>query len=459
MESSSSFDSLAPLIPNNGPARIPPQLRAMRHFVDIQARNLKVLGNNSLMHSYFSLHAILEAAQTQEAPTEEPFYVSEIVYFCNNPHWCALPNSLPEYEKFYLVIWDCSSHPLQVVQKITVVLKDLKYIESDSFSFPENTILFKLVDGLYTFKETRNDLIATNQMQKQSIKQQNQQLLPATKLSMTRKDFLSILEKKKELLGKQEQQKMIFYDLEQKLQRKKEYFELIKKRDEMRDQVKQLRQDYQRTKEIIESEGAVVNQNSEKLLPVANEIKQNIQNNTQQQQILSKLQPLCAEKSKEYEKIMFNIKVDVLELIHQLRNIYPIARQATKDPLTICGLPLPSTDYSNHDEELIAVALGHVCHAVFLLSKYLDVPLRYQMIYRCSRSAIIMDEVSHKGQYPLYSKGVDKTRFDYAVFLLNKNLEQLSNSQKLDAKSKDTLPNLLQLFDHLEAQLAQMKTT
>ena len=35
-------------------------------------------------------------------------------------------------------------------------------------------------------------------------------------------------------------------------------------------------------------------------------------------------------------------------------------------------------------------------------------------------------------QYPLYSRGVDRTRFEYGVFLLNKNIEQLLHSQGLE---------------------------
>jgi hypothetical protein len=54
------------------------------------------------------------------------------------------------------------------------------------------------------------------------------------------------------------------------------------------------------------------------------------------------------------------------------------------------------------------------------------VPLRYPMLPMCSRSSI-KDVISNIGRYPLYSKGVDRTRFEYGVFLLNKNLEQVSD--------------------------------
>lgn len=33
--------------------------------------------------------------------------------------------------------------------------------------------------------------------------------------------------------------------------------------------------------------------------------------------------------------------------------------------------------------------------------------------------------------FPLYGRGVDRYRFDYGVFLLNKNIEQVSSCMRL----------------------------
>lgn len=66
-----------------------------------------------------------------------------------------------------------------------------------------------------------------------------------------------------------------------------------------------------------------------------------------------------------------------------------------------------------------------------MIAKYLQLPLRYPIIPMCSRS-IICDEISQQtsSKFPLYSRGVDRTRFEYGVFLLNKNVEQVNNSLK-----------------------------
>ena len=146
------------------------------------------------------------------------------------------------------------------------------------------------------------------------------------------------------------------------------------------------------------------------------------------------------------------------KLIKEMTSIYPITNSTDGKCLTINGFRLPNSDFTGCDEEQIATALGNfllffflnfilffsvnflffffiylfinvigiVCHILLQVSKYLDVPLRYPMIPMCSRS-VIRDDISQQTspKFPLYSRGVDRTRFEYGVFLLNKNLEQV----------------------------------
>jgi len=131
-------------------------------------------------------------------------------------------------------------------------------------------------------------------------------------------------------------------------------------------------------------------------------------------------------------------------LVSQIRTIYTIQQSQDGKSLSVNGFKLPNSDFTGCDEEQIATALGYVSHILYLAAKYLEVPLRYPMIPMCSRS-MILDEISQQTspKFPLYSRGVDRTRFEYAVFLLNKNLEQLLNSQGLEIISlRHTLPNV-----------------
>ncbi|CAG8745593.1 11448_t:CDS:2, partial [Ambispora leptoticha] len=150
----------------------------------------------------------------------------------------------------------------------------------------------------------------------------------------------------------------------------------------------------------------------------------------------------------------------------------------------ILGVPLPNSVFNNGNDEQIATALGFTCHLTQMLAFYLAIPLRFPMTPMSSRSTIY-DPISatipaprqetispcmalgrflnlivvgfFMGEggllyvtnnqlgalFPLFMKGVDRGRFEYAVFLLNKNIEQLMNSQGLlRVDLRNTLPNL-----------------
>ena len=54
----------------------------------------------------------------------------------------------------------------------------------------------------------------------------------------------------------------------------------------------------------------------------------------------------------------------------------------------------------------------------------------------------------YTGRFPLYSKGSERVRFEYAVFLLNKNIEQLLNYLGRPVRNlRNTLPNLKLVCD------------
>ncbi|KAM3067570.1 hypothetical protein ACMFMG_000114 [Clarireedia jacksonii] len=140
-------------------------------------------------------------------------------------------------------------------------------------------------------------------------------------------------------------------------------------------------------------------------------------------------------------------------ICEELIQIFPI--EPTSHPLlfTICGLPLPNTtfdDTSAHDEDVISAALGHVAQLVYALQYYLSVPLPYPVTPYGSRS-LINDPISllqdAQRVFPLYMKSVVRFRFDYGVFLLNKNIEALAESQGLRVLDiRQTVPNLKYLL-------------
>ncbi|KAI9783229.1 MAG: hypothetical protein M1839_004069 [Geoglossum umbratile] len=144
-------------------------------------------------------------------------------------------------------------------------------------------------------------------------------------------------------------------------------------------------------------------------------------------------------------------------ICEDLMDIYPIEPIPDR-PLsfTIRGLPLPNSDFesSDIDEDTIAAALGHVAHLLYLLSFYLSIPLLYPVQPQSSTS-FVRDPVSlmpGPRTFPLYAKGSIYYRFDYAAFLLNKDIEQLMSNQALKPLDiRHTLPNLKYLLYVLAA--------
>ncbi|KAG6857648.1 hypothetical protein H0H87_010217 [Tephrocybe sp. NHM501043] len=150
-------------------------------------------------------------------------------------------------------------------------------------------------------------------------------------------------------------------------------------------------------------------------------------------------------------------------LIGILSSIYPIDLLSPPDLLyTILDVPLPiplsSSDpappltLSSHkdvNEDSVATALGYAAQVIQLLSAYLGKSLVYPVTCIGSRS-LIRDNISAMvgpRMFPLYSKGVDTYRFEYGVFLLNKDIELLMADRDLRALDmRHTLPNLKNLL-------------
>lgn len=150
------------------------------------------------------------------------------------------------------------------------------------------------------------------------------------------------------------------------------------------------------------------------------------------------------------EKLQEDIAGQRRRICEDLLRIYPIEPVSGK-PLafTIRGLFLPNSVFDDAEENETAAALGYTAHVVNSLSPYLSVALPYPISLHGSTSTI--DDPLAIGQnnqknlrtYPLYMKGVVRYRFEYGVFLLNKNIEILSNTLGLrPIDIRHTLPNL-----------------
>ncbi|KAH7916489.1 hypothetical protein BJ138DRAFT_1075462 [Hygrophoropsis aurantiaca] len=150
-------------------------------------------------------------------------------------------------------------------------------------------------------------------------------------------------------------------------------------------------------------------------------------------------------------------------LISTLSTIFPIDLLSPSELLfTILSVPLPipfhpsepAPPLSLHShkevtEESVATALGYAAQVVQLLAIYMGKRLVYPITCVGSRS-LIRDNISAMvgpRMFPLFSKGVDTYRFEYGVFLLNKDIEMLMGDRDLRALDmRHTLPNLKNLL-------------
>jgi hypothetical protein len=153
------------------------------------------------------------------------------------------------------------------------------------------------------------------------------------------------------------------------------------------------------------------------------------------------------------------IKGQIRRISEDLNEIYPIEPIADK-PLafTIAGLALPNSKFTDIDRDAVAAALGYTAHLVYLLSFYLSIPVPYP-ITPYSSTSLIQDPISSslpQRTYPLYPVNV-QYRFEYGVFLLNKDIEFLLNKQGLRVLDiRHTLPNLKYLLYVLTARSSEI---
>jgi len=147
-----------------------------------------------------------------------------------------------------------------------------------------------------------------------------------------------------------------------------------------------------------------------------------------QNQLLEQRQILSERKS-TMKELAVALQAQLRRICLDLQTIYPIEPiddETLRFTIRQIWLPI-SGEFENCSEEEIGTALGWTAHLVYLLSLYLGVPLRYPVQPVGGRS-LINDPVSvimGSRTFPLYAPGSDQNRFEYAVFLLNKDIEQV----------------------------------
>ena len=393
---------------------------------------------------------------------KEPVYISEVAEKAMNPNFkffdlgpCG--PGVTRLDKLTVKLWVKSEtiRDWLFLVDYTLHLGSLQFIgktlETHRHPFPQNCILFHMTDGIYT---SFTDLPVQARI--------GQQLLAPPKENPDGKVFSSSS-----------------YDALMRLSTLDDCIQdALVTRDRIADEIENILETNRgaiatveqvpEAEENLRTVQVAVTAEQRRVLAMRrrrDDLKANIQSRREKMQagrdqsalIASEL-PTRKELRKEMEE---NIDTAEEAIVGQRRRIcedlliiYPIEPLPGKSlAFTIRGLLLPNSNFDDANQDATSAALGHVAQLVTMLSPYFSVVLPYPISPYGSTStiedplAIGHSSANNLRTYPLYMKGVVRYRFEYGVFLLNKNIEILSNAlgiRPLDIRQ--TLPNLKYLL-------------
>ncbi|KAH0625261.1 hypothetical protein JD844_033657 [Phrynosoma platyrhinos] len=188
-------------------------------------------------------------------------------------------------------------------------------------------------------------------------------------------------------------------EIEEKLRLTSTSKELKKESECLQLKILVLRNELERQKKALGREVALLHKEQSTLFDRGNVFEEEYQQLVLDKEPLQELRKECTAKREQFLKTNAQLTIRCRQLLSELSYIYPIDMNDQKDYF-ICGVKLPnSEDFQAKDDGSIAVALGYTAHLVSMISFFLQVPLRYPIIHKGSRSAIkdnINDKLTEK---------------------------------------------------------------
>ncbi|NXD11272.1 UVRAG protein, partial [Nothocercus nigrocapillus] len=415
--------------------------RRLRHLRNIAARNIINKNGYRLLDTYFTLHLCDSTKIFKE------FYKSEVIKNSLNPTWRSLdfgimPDRLDTSVSCFVVrIWGGKKEHYQLLIEWKVNLDGLKYLGQQIHARNPNEIIFGLNDGYYGASFEQKDHSGTL---KNSLLQVDQNCVRNSY------DVFSLLRLHRAQCAIKQTQvtvQKIGREIEEKLRCTSTSNELKKKSECLQLKILVLHNELERQKKALGQEVALLHKEQNNLHERENIFETEYQKLQEHNESLHELRKECTAKRELFLKTNAQLTIRCKQLLTELSYIYPIDLNDQKDYF-VCGVKLPnSEDFQAKDDGSIAVALGYTAHLVSMISYFLQVPLRYPIIHKGSRSTIkdnINDKLTEKErEFPLYPKGGEKLQFEYGVYLLNKNIAQLRYQHGLSTPDlRQTLPNL-----------------
>ncbi|KAH8722608.1 UV radiation resistance protein and autophagy-related subunit 14-domain-containing protein [Phaeosphaeriaceae sp. PMI808] len=416
-------------------------------------KKLEDIAADRMADTFFTLHT---------EHHQGPVYISEIAEKAMNPNFkffdlgpCG--PGVTRLDKLVVRVWAKSEtmDTWQYLMDYTIQLSSLQFIGKTLGKFrhplPQNCILFHMTDGIYT---SFMDLPAQGRPRQEALAPPKQhsdgRILPSSSYDALMR--LSTLDDciQDALMTRDR----IAEEIESILEANRESIRSIERVPETEEKLRTVQAAVDAEKRRVN----IARRRRDELQANIQQRKEMMQFGREQQAQIETTMPEQQEKCKEIQELIEKTEEDITgqrrRICEDILRLFPIEPIPGKSlAFTIRGLLLPNSEFDDVKEEVTAAALGCVAQVVTQLSPYLSVPLPYPITLQGSTCTI--DDplaVGHSTQgnprtYPLYMKGVVRYRFEYAVFLLNKNIEILSNAlglRPLDVRQ--TLPNLKYLL-------------
>ncbi|KAI7653454.1 hypothetical protein KC319_g10499, partial [Hortaea werneckii] len=453
----------APQRPTIGRMRRRSTLEWVNATPQTRQEKLEAVVKSRLADVFFSIHV---------DGVEEPVYVSEVVDSTMDPtfchiDWSACGPGVLRLGTLTVRVWARSDNLAgwRQLLELALCLRELHYLGKSLDQFhhrlPANAVIFHLSDGIYTAFPSISDYapppvapLARTMTSRVLPTASFDALLRLSKLDESIQDALATRNK-------------IAADLEALLETNKSPLIERDQVAEAEDRLKTIEYAKKTVEKQIEKARKQKAERRELLSRRREFMQQDLQKRKAQSEEMANGRPELPHFRSEHEIRQTAIANQRRRICEDLHTIYPIKPIPGKSlAFTICGLHLPnSEDLDATPPDKLAAALGHVAHAVHLLSIYLVQPLPYPLNPNSSTSTIedpisLLKTSSQNSStkdphhtallrcYPLHTKSVPRFRFEYAVFLLNQDLQILLENafavRVLDIRH--TLPNLLYLF-------------
>ncbi|KAL4889598.1 UV radiation resistance protein and autophagy-related subunit 14-domain-containing protein [Aspergillus ambiguus] len=394
----------------------------------------------------------------------DPVYISEVVENATNPNFRSFDLNMcgpfvSRLDTLTLKLWAKSAtmEEYLLLVELQLNLQSLQFLGKSLDSFhqplPANSILFHFPDGVYT---NLTDIPPVwNSLPAKTSKSDHPHLLPTSSYDMLMR-LANLDECIQDALTTRERLEAQISSI---LERDQQSLTMTSDASRASDKLaltnhavaaekKQLRLAAKRKEELLAS-----------IKARKDAMERGRQAQDRARVHLPDAQQNLGSSQKLLEQNIDEAKGQIRRISEDLLAVYPIEPIPDK-PLafTIAGLPLPNSNFNDIDRDAVAAALGYTAHLVYLLSFYLSVAIPYPINPYLSHS-LIQDPVSAslpQRTYPLYPVNVTY-RFEYGVFLLNKNIEFLLNKQGLRVLDiRHTLPNLKYLLYVLTAGTSEI---